>query len=198
MATSLTQAAPGSSADSEVSGLDIPTGNAIRPGDTSSEVSRPLYFAKSALAPVVETTGAAVARDTSFRRANARFQFEAPAQVARLDRPTFRGSFQALQKWEGSVLSVGKESFAARLVDLSQPRTDEEAEFAIEEVPPSDRSLVAPGAVFYWQIGYFDAPGGQRRRMSEIRFRRLPAWNRKELEEARARAMDFAKLVQWE
>src|SRR5262245_45256350 len=59
--------------------------------------------------------------------------------------------FRALQKWEGVVLEVGDNSFTARLVDQSNPNTnDEEVELSLEEISPDDLVLLAPGAIFYW------------------------------------------------
>lgn len=100
-----------------------------------------------------------------------------------------RGRFRVLQSYEGVVLSVGNDSFWARLVDRSTSGTeDEEAEFPIEEVSEPDRRLVRPGAIFYWYIGYNDSMSGQRTRQSVLRFRRLPAYTAEELTKARAAA----------
>jgi len=42
-----------------------------------------------------------------------------------------------------------------------------------EDITPDDASLIKPGAVFYWSVGFFDYPGRGRSRESRIRFRRL-------------------------
>jgi hypothetical protein len=105
--------------------------------------------------------------------------------------------FVSLQKWEGVVLEVLDDSFLARLVDLTNGGSDEEAEFALEEVTPEDRVLVEPGAVFYWNIGYNDSISGQRTRVSEIRFRRLPAWQPEELKEAKRIVSILKDLIGW-
>ena len=102
--------------------------------------------------------------------------------------------FVSLQKWEGTVLKKGDQSFFARLVDLTAPNIDEEAEFALEEVPESDVSLMEEGAIFYWDIGYLDQTNGQRLRASSLRFRRLPAWSGAELSEAENRAKRLEQL----
>ncbi len=102
-----------------------------------------------------------------------------------------RGVFTTLQRWEGSVIHVGAESFTARLSDRTANRADEEGEFSLEEVSLADRELVTGGAVFYWSVGYLDHRSGQRTRESLIRFRRLPAWNKRELDEARQRAREI-------
>ncbi len=105
--------------------------------------------------------------------------------------------FIVLQSWEGCVLSVGSDSFVARLVDPKHIRPDEEAEFDLGELTEDDRSLLESGAIFYWSIGYYDNSSGQRMRASEIRFRRLPTWTREELEEAKEHAGRLAKQLGW-
>lgn len=88
--------------------------------------------------------------------------------------PTTR--FQILQQYEGVVLSVDGDAFWARIVNkTTRDAADEEGEFPLEEVSPTDRGLIRPGAVFYWYIGYHDSTNGQRTRQSVLRFRRLPA-----------------------
>jgi hypothetical protein len=41
-----------------------------------------------------------------------------------------------------------------------------------------DRSMVVPGAIFDWSIGYRQDEGGTRTRVSRLVFRRLPAWSK--------------------
>lgn len=111
--------------------------------------------------------------------------------------PIIQNHFVPLQKWEGTVLQVLEDSFFARLVDLTNDDVDEEAEFPMEEVSDADRSLIAPGAVFYWNIGYIDNISGQRTRASVIRFRRLPVWRSEELERAKREAQHLGDLLDW-
>lgn len=103
-------------------------------------------------------------------------------------------AFHALQKWEGVVTERDDECFWARLTDLTSSGPTEEVELLIQDVPWEDRSLVEPGAVFYWSIGYRDEASGQRWRASTLRFRRLPVWSEDELEIARVRAGDVKKV----
>lgn len=103
--------------------------------------------------------------------------------------------FDALQKWEGHVVSVTETDFTATLVDLTQPGIEEEAVLGLSEVTEDDLPLVRPGAVFYWSVGYRVDQSGERSRSSVIWFRRLPAWTEKEIERAQARAAELkAKL----
>jgi hypothetical protein len=103
--------------------------------------------------------------------------------------------FRAIQKWEGHVIQVGKDSFSARLIPIAGEGPDQEAEIYMEEVAPDDRSLVEPGAVFYWSIGYLDKPSGTRLRASVLRFRRLPVWTQRELENATIKADELRDLL---
>jgi hypothetical protein len=101
-----------------------------------------------------------------------------------------------LQTWEGIVISRSGEEFEATLRDLTDRRAPAEAAtFPIAEVPPDDRRLIEPGAVFYWFLGQEMSALGQLSRRSTIRFRRLPAWTdvqrRKIAEKAKALAASF-------
>lgn len=111
--------------------------------------------------------------------------------------PSMQSRFIPLQKWEGTVVEVLDEGFFARLVDLTSGGVDEEAEFPLEEVSDADRPLIAPGAVFYWNIGYFDSLSGQRTRSSVIRFRRLPVWRVEELERAKQKTQCIIDELAW-
>jgi len=85
---------------------------------------------------------------------------------------------QVLQQWEGTVEEVGPNSFGARMRNLSVDGAPEEwATLLLDEISDDERSLVRPGATFYWSIGYLIEPYGQRRTASTIYFRRLPAWS---------------------
>ncbi len=80
-----------------------------------------------------------------------------------------------LQRWIGRVESVHDDSFVAVTTDATNPRNPaEEVEFDLPEVSEGDLPLVAEGAMFYWSIGYRDSPGGQRERISSLRFVRSP------------------------
>lgn len=103
-------------------------------------------------------------------------------------------TFIALQRWEGTVIECTEETFFARLHDLSSDGPDEEVELLMGDVPDEDRPLVEPGAVFYWSIGHLIKPSGERPRISNLRFRRLPVWSASELKAAGERAEDVAEV----
>jgi len=94
--------------------------------------------------------------------------------------PPWREYSKAIQKWEGSVISVSGDTFKATLSPLVGDGAVQEAEIYIEDITPDERPLIEPGAVFYWSIGYLTRPSG-RRRESVIRFRRLPTWTSNEV-----------------
>ena len=86
---------------------------------------------------------------------------------------------ELLQMWEGTVTGVGEGEFVARLTDLTAPgKPDEEAEFSRQEVSPGDLARLVEGAVFRWSIGY-KTRRGQKERVSQIVFQRLPGWSGK-------------------
>ncbi|MFB6264808.1 MAG: hypothetical protein ABEL76_14460 [Bradymonadaceae bacterium] len=111
--------------------------------------------------------------------------------------PTTPTRFELLQQWKGTVRNSDDESVTAVVEDLTDPENDREVvTFDRREVPDSDADLLEEGAVFYWSIGYEHEPGGQQKRVSKIRFRRLPAWTEDDLERARERAEEFQDLFE--
>lgn len=114
------------------------------------------------------------------------------------DRIYERIRFRSLQKWEGYIIGINLDdkTFTARLIDLMNNENVEEAEFFIEEIEPEDRELIEIGAVFYWNIGYYEAPDG-RHRTSLIRFRRLPGWREQDIQNAKKVADDISSQLNW-
>lgn len=95
--------------------------------------------------------------------------------------------FEILQQWEGTITNVEQDAFWADLHDVTTPSNPTEiVELPIDEIAISDRPLLRPGSVFYWSVGYETSPGGQIRRVSEIRLRRTPVWSQRALDHARA------------
>lgn len=92
---------------------------------------------------------------------------------------------------------VSADSFTATLTDTLGSGPTEVAEFSLEELSPFDVPLVVPGAIFYWNLGYRIAPGGQRSRESVIRFRRMPRWSVKDRAEAALRADRWRVQLGW-
>lgn len=106
-----------------------------------------------------------------------------------------RDQFRVIQKWKGEVTQINEDTFQARLIPLKGEGPEQNAELYFEDISDSDRPLVAKGAIFYWSIGYQVKASGQRMRSSVIRFRRLPAWTKRDLNRARKRATELKGLL---
>ena len=123
---------------------------------------------------------------------------EAKDRVITMTSIPIKSNYISLQKWEGIVLSVSKDSFTARLIDLSHnTSTREICELTINEIAPEDIDLLDVGAIFYWNIGYYDSSRGQRFRQSMIRFRRLPSWSAAEISSAKEAALKVSSVIGW-
>lgn len=125
---------------------------------------------------------------------------EKTAEVAPMIRLTRKQAparrFEILQQWEGVVSEITDESIWAELRDLTrQSPAIEVVELPLEEIPRADRPLLRIGGVFYWSIGYETSPGGQIRRVSEIRVRRTPQWSRHSVDSIRAKAKDLLQRL---
>ncbi|MFA6413519.1 MAG: hypothetical protein WCW53_12555 [Syntrophales bacterium] len=105
-----------------------------------------------------------------------------------------RYSFSVLQEWEGYVVSIAKDTFTARLIDITRNCTmeEEEADFPLDDLDDTDRSRISLGAIFRWVVSYRRSPGGTKDRLSRIVFRNLPAWTAKEIEKNRHDAAEWA------
>jgi len=115
-------------------------------------------------------------------------------RIRPISAPTYQ--FQLLQQWEGRVQDISGDEFSAALVDLTnKSRPEEEVVIPTEEISPEDMKLLAPGAVFYWMIGYSMSNTGQKTRASNIRFRRLPVWSRSDLKKAAAAADEMMEVL---
>ncbi len=106
-------------------------------------------------------------------------------------------SFISLQKWEGVVTDVNEDSFFARLTDLTQGGSEEVIEFYLDDVPSDDKSLIGIGAIFYWNIGY-ETIRGQDRKVSLIKFRRLPKWSKKKMQNMQKKGKELMSKIQWQ
>ncbi len=114
--------------------------------------------------------------------------------------PTPALSLQPLQEWEGYVTEIRADTFTAQLTELTAERTHEEetADFPTADVPEDDRDLLAVGSIFRWVIGYLRSGRGTKRRVSQITFRRLPAWTAKDLSRAQERATALSREIEWD
>lgn len=119
-------------------------------------------------------------------------QFSPPDRTCDVAEPELL-QYQPVVSYEGTVIELTKEGFFGQLrrVD-NNDGSREQSEFTLNEVSDEDRALLAPGAVFYWTVGYQTTQSGQRKIESEVRFRRLPAWSNSDFDELdrRASALD--------
>jgi hypothetical protein len=106
---------------------------------------------------------------------------ELPESPAVIVRPSFFGkrALQPLFEWEGVVEHIDGDGFRSRIVPLQYGEANSNAveitEFSYDDLSTeSDRSLVIPGAVFYWTIGRSRNAAGTITNQSLVRFRRLP------------------------
>lgn len=156
---------------------------------------RPLPNAHLAMGPEPETT---VAQNGVSGRDFTGYQkhsLGSTPQLVHLTAVRTRERFVALVKWIGRVQRVEADTFVAIVEDQTAPGPSEEVEFERSEITPADESLLRPGAVFYWTIGYRDRLGGPRRRESVIQFRRLPPPTEEEWTEADAWADNVLTLT---
>ena len=104
----------------------------------------------------------------------------------------FNDKFELLQQWEGVVQTVAGDTFMVALRDLTNPsHVNEDAEIDIQEISPDDITLLQPGAVLYWSIGYETTHSGQRKRVSAIRLRRMPVWSKRDVNDVKRRAAEL-------
>lgn len=98
---------------------------------------------------------------------------EVPIKLIRPFNP-LKGRFKMLQQWVGRVVETRETEFSAIISDKTNPEKDDQyVVIDSEDITPDETSLIEPGAVFYWSVGFFDYPGRGRSRESRIRFRRL-------------------------
>ncbi|MCW5790245.1 MAG: hypothetical protein KIT72_07485 [Polyangiaceae bacterium] len=115
-----------------------------------------------------------------------------PNRVVRIiPRVNPSGLFTTTGRWEGVVehIDEGTGEFDVRMVDLLHDEGDDLfMTFSVDDVSREDVPMVKQGAIFYWVVGYYDNVSGQRTRIAELKFRRLPARRSTDLARARERA----------
>lgn len=113
--------------------------------------------------------------------------------------PSERATFSPLQEWEGFVSEIGSDSFTGLLVDLTAKKTrpEEKMEFPISDLSEDDRSLLREGAIFRWSIGYHKQHG-TKKRVSQVVFRRLPAWTWSDFEMSKLKVKEIVENVVWD
>lgn len=108
-------------------------------------------------------------------------------------RPTRK--VRLLQVWRGVVIEEGVDSFIGITEDQTNPLYPrEQVEIPFEELSDSDRKLVRVGALFEWTISLI-TEGGEKKRTSSVRLRRLPPITQDDLARAAARAQQLKQKL---
>jgi hypothetical protein len=118
------------------------------------------------------------------------------APVVRPVNWTRANTFSALQEWEGVVVEVTSDHVVASLVDLTagKTRATEEALIPLSEINEQDLPKLAVGCTFRWAIGYQRLKTGTKKRTSNLVFRDLPQWTKRDFAEGQA---DAARLMRF-
>jgi hypothetical protein len=105
----------------------------------------------------------------------------------------FDGTIERIrQTFSGTVLDIREQEFDARIEDKTNPENpDEIVTLSIEDIEPHELPMLKPGAMFSWYIGYHEGQKVPRRRISAIKFVRLPKWTNKEINIAKERAKEY-------
>lgn len=101
-------------------------------------------------------------------------------------------------EWEGVVEEVENDQIHCRLriVKGSNVDFEEFTSLDLDRVDEGDRDLVKPGALFRLVIGV-KAISGTREQFSRVVFRRLPAWNRRSIEQAQRYVEEIFQGINW-
>jgi hypothetical protein len=101
-----------------------------------------------------------------------------------------------LQEWEGRILQLEGRLIIARLVDITagDKEETEEVELPLDDVTEADQSLLQPGAIFRWILGYSYA-SGRKERFARVIVRRLPVWTEREMQEADREASELHNAI---
>ena len=111
-----------------------------------------------------------------------------------------RRTLSPLGEWEGFVEKIEDDGFVVRMVDVKSKTSlpEELARFSKSEVADHQKERLRVGAIVRWVVGLEKLPTGQRRRVSELHFRRLPAYTRRDLQRATQKAMELVEGIVWD
>ena len=97
------------------------------------------------------------------------------------------------QIFNGTVIEYNELELTARLEDITNPdNPDEMVTLSLDEIENGDQSLIQPGAMFLWHIGYRTGTNYPRERFSKIKFRRLAKWTEDETQDVKKLAREYA------
>ena len=94
-----------------------------------------------------------------------------------------------IQLWEGRVLEVDLQNEVMQVLLTAKlgQMPEHTGEIELQWVPEQDRDLVVAGAVFYLTL-YKQTRHGSIKNAQELRFRRRPAWTRRQVQKIYADA----------
>lgn len=119
------------------------------------------------------------------------------ATVFAVDQPA---RSQVIAEWHGQVIAVEQSYFIAELkgtIGVGVAGSLEEAQIPRDEVRQDDRNLLREGAFFRLCVNW-ELVNGSKRRVTDVVFRRMPAYRRDELEDARKAAVDLFNALRVE
>ncbi len=103
-------------------------------------------------------------------------------------------------EWEGYIESIGDEEFFVKMVNVlsKSPLPTDQATFSKDDISEQDQKLLKEGAIVRWIIGRERLPTGQVRKVSEIHFRRLPAYRKEDYRQALVKANSLLEEIVWD
>ena len=109
-------------------------------------------------------------------------------------------SLNPISEWEGYVESIEENVFLVRMVNIRSKSQlpEDEATFQINELSDYQRQHLEVGAIVRWVIGMERLPSDQRRKVSELHFRRLPAHSNREYQTALTQAKEIINAITWD
>lgn len=107
---------------------------------------------------------------------------------------------QVIAEWHGQVIAIEQSYFIAELkgtIGTGVAGSLEEAQIPSEEIRQDDRDLLREGAFFRLCVNWENV-NGSKRRVTDLVFRRMPAYRREELEEANKAAAELFNALRVE
>lgn len=107
-------------------------------------------------------------------------------------------TFIADTEWDGVVLELkSNDTIVARVWDVEhgQDGGEEIFDVLLDKVKVIGRDLCREGAIFRWSFGFIRVDRGSKLKHSRIVFRRIPLWNKNEVDHVRALAEQRVKYL---
>lgn len=102
--------------------------------------------------------------------------------------------FKAVQKWKGFITEIKDEGFSARLKDLTEGGTDEEAWFSFNEISDKEQNELKLGKAFYLSLGYSEYLG-QVEKVMRLHFQKVTNWELGLIDEVNDKVKEYIDLL---